>query len=413
MGLPRSVIRLVPALLAALLAACASQTTPPWRAQQDATPGGSEGSTPGSAAAGGTPTVGLLLPLTGSSAKLGADFQDAAQMALFDVGETSVHLVPRDTGDTPQGAVAAATAAMDAGATLLLGPLFGPSTTAVAPVAQARNVSILSFSNDASVAKSGVYILGFRPEEQVARIVDYAGRRGLSRFAALAPDDTYGNLSLSAWRQAIGQLPGATIIGAERYPTQGGDPSAAVKRLVQNAATTPARPPVPAGRPANLPPFDSLLIADSGPSLRALVATLPVYNVAGGNTRLLGTMRWRDDPGLFAEQPVQGAWIASWDPPTVDRFVQRFRATYGRVPAPLAVLAYDGTALACLLAKGDAGFGASDLTDPQGFTGGSGLFRLRPDGLVEHGLAVLEVRNGSANVIDPAPKTFSAGTASR
>ena len=167
------------------------------------------------------------------------------------------------------------------------------------------------------------------------------------------------------------------------------------------------------GRPGNLPPFNSLIIADSGPSLRALVATLPVYNVAGGNTRLLGTMRWRDDPGLFAEQPVQGAWIASWDPQTVDKFVKRFQSTYGRTPAPLAVLAYDGTALACLLAKNDAGFGASDLTDPQGFTGGSGLFRLRSDGLVEHGLAVLEVRNGTANVIDPAPKTFSAGTASR
>jgi ABC-type branched-subunit amino acid transport system substrate-binding protein len=406
------VIRLVPALLAALLAACASQTTPPWRAQQAATPGAPEGAAPGTAA-GGAPAVGLLLPLTGSSAKLGADFQDAAQMALFDVGETSVRLVPRDTGDTPESAVTAATAAMDAGATLLLGPLFGRSTTAVAPVAQARNVSVLSFSNDASVAAPGVYVLGFRPEEQVARIVDYAGRRGLSRFAALAPDDAYGNLALSAWRQAVGRLPGATIIGAERYPTQGGDPSAAVKRLVQNAAASPARPVPPGVRPANLPPFDSLLIADSGSSLRALVATLPLYNVAGGNTRLLGTMRWRDDPGLFAEQPVQGAWIASWEPPTVDKFVQRFQATYGRTPAPLAVLAYDGTALACLLAKSDAGFGTEQLTDPQGFTGGSGLFRLRPDGLVEHGLAVLEVRNGSAGVIDPAPKAFTAGTASR
>ena len=114
---------------------------------------------------------------------------------------------------------------------------------------------MLSFSNDASVAAPGVYILGFRPEEQVARIVDYAGSRGLSRFAALAPDDPYGNLALRRLATCGRQLPGATIIGAERYPTQGGDPSAAVKRLVQNAASARRRArPWPAGGRATCRP---------------------------------------------------------------------------------------------------------------------------------------------------------------
>jgi ABC-type branched-subunit amino acid transport system substrate-binding protein len=290
-------------------------------------------------------------------------------------------------------------------------------------VAASRGVNILSFSNDSGVVAPGVYVLGFRPEEQVARIIDYAGRRGLTRFAALAPEDAYGNVTAGAWRQAVSRLPGARMVGIERYSAREGDPSAAIRRLA-GAPRSPAATPAPAaaaGAPASpvlrpsstLPPFDSLLIADGGARLRSVVSTLPSYNVAGGNTRLLGTLRWQDDPSLFAEQPVQGAWIATWPKAALDKFSQRFEATYKRKPLPLAVLAYDATALASLLARSDNRFAAEQLTDPQGFTGGSGLFRLRPDGLAEHGLDVLEVRNGTTRVIDQAPTTFPAGVASR
>src|SRR5687768_18465393 len=52
--------------------------------------------------------VGLLLPLSGPAAGLARDMQAAAQMALFDVGENDLVLLPRDTAGTPQGARVAA-----------------------------------------------------------------------------------------------------------------------------------------------------------------------------------------------------------------------------------------------------------------------------------------------------------------
>jgi branched-chain amino acid transport system substrate-binding protein len=414
-GLPRrSLTRLLPAVLAlAAIAGCARQQeiTPPWPTQPrlDSVP------PPAPPPPRTPPTVGLLLPLSGQAARLGADLLDAAQLALFDVGDATLQLVPRDTGDTPEGAVAAAHAAVDAGAELLLGPLFRGSTAAVAPVAAARNVSVLSFSNDAGVAGRGVYVLGFRPEEQVARVVEYAGRRGLTRFAALAPDDAYGSVAVAAWRNAIRRVPGGVGVGVERYGARQGDAAAAVQALAGGTAT-PADGGAPAAASGPLP-FDSLLIADGGPRLRAVIETLPAYGVAGagsdGGARLLGTMRWQDDASVLAEPAAQGAWIAAWPPTATARFAARFREAYGRAPDPLAVLAYDGTALASLLGKADARFGAAQLTDPQGFTGGSGLFRLRPDGATEHGLAVLEVRGGTTREIDPAPTSFPAGFAAR
>ena len=55
---------------------------------------------------------------------------------------------------------------------------------------------------------------------------------------------------------------------------------------------------------------------------------------------------------------------------------------------------------------GDRSFASGNLIDAQGFTGATGLFRLRPDGLTEHGLAVLEVSGGTTRTLDPAPVQF-------
>ena len=144
--------------------------------------------------------MGLLLPLSGPGAGLGQDLLDAAQLALFDAGRTDLQLLPRDTGDKPDQAEAAARGALDAGAELLIGPLYGRSAVAVAPAATARGVSVISFSNDATIARPGLYVLGFRPEEQIQRIVRYAGAQGRARMAALAPEDAYGERALAAFR---------------------------------------------------------------------------------------------------------------------------------------------------------------------------------------------------------------------
>ena len=397
--------------LALTAAACVSSepTTPSGEAQ----PGGETPATPS-----GPPRVGLLLPLSGDTAPLGRDFLDAAQMALFDVGATDLELLPRDTGATPETAARAAQGLIDGGAEILLGPLFGTATRAVAPVAEARGVPVLSFSNDASVAGNGVWVLGFRPEEQIGRVVGYAASQGLARQAALAPDDAYGDRAIQAWKEAVGAVPGAIAVVERQYAP---DPSAMATAL-QAVATTgrgAAAAPTPLNRGASgskpavagPPAFDALLLADGGQRLASLMGLLGAYAIDPAQTRLLGTLRWQEDQSLVREPAAQGAWLATWSPVAIDRFVARFRTTYGREPAALAVLAYDATALGALLAKDPERYAAARLTDPQGFAGASGLFRLRPDGLVEHGLAVVQIRNGNLITIDEAPQRFQPSTA--
>jgi len=65
--------------------------------------------------------------------------------------------------------------------------------------------------------------------------------------------------------------------------------------------------------------------------------------------------------------------------------------------------------LIALLSSGEPyhRFTHAALTDPNGFTGIDGIFRLNADGTTDRGLAVLAVEaGGTFRVIDPAPKTF-------
>ena len=81
-------------------------------------------------------------------------------------------------------------------------------------------------------------------------------------------------------------------------------------------------------------------------------------------------------------------------------------------PQRLASLAYDATALAALLTAedGTADYSPAALSTPQGFFGVEGLFRLRPEGPSERGLAIHEVAEGEIRTRRDAPQAFGVGT---
>ena len=58
--------------------------------------------------------------------------------------------------------------------------------------------------------------------------------------------------------------------------------------------------------------------------------------------------------------------------------------------------------------QGEGGLTDATLTNASGFNGADGLFRFRPDGQNERGLAVMQVRANAASVVSPAPRSFAA-----
>jgi ABC-type branched-subunit amino acid transport system substrate-binding protein len=259
-------------------------------------------------------------------------------------------------------------------------------------VARARGVPVIAFSTDSSAAARGVYLLSFLPESDVDRVVDYAVSQGKRSFAALVPDNAYGSVAEAAFRQAAARK-GARIVALERYSA---DP-ASLQEPVRNVAQAASR-------------ADAIFIPDTAESLPAVVQALAANGVNPRRIQLLGTGVW-DEPRVLADASLQGAWYAAPDSAGFRNFSNRYRSRFGQEPVRTATLAYDSVALVAALVKtqGAERFSESVLTNSSGFAGLDGLFRFRPDGTNERGLAVLRA-GPSAQVISPPPKSFGTGT---
>jgi len=392
--------------LGVALAGCAGRSVPAPPPEPQAAPGAPVGlETPNvspSAPVEGAPLaelaqqpgktgIALLLPLSGPNAGLGRALLEAAEMARLDAADERFELMPRDTGGTPDGAAKAAQAALAAGARLILGPLLQQEVEAVRPIARAANVNLVAFSTSMGLAGDGTWLLSFLPKQQVDRVVAFAHEKGASRFAALAPATPYGDLVVQELRAAA-TADGASVARVETYDPTAVDVSPAVRSLAS------------AVRQTGDADFDALMLPDGGEKLKAVAPMLPFYDIDTAKVRLLGTGLW-DDPGLGREPALVGGWFAAPPPEARADFEKHFQALYKRRPPRLATLGYDAAALAAVLARsGD--FSAAAIANPSGFAGVDGIFRFRPDGLVQRGLAVLEVTRNGTNVVSPAPETF-------
>ena len=170
----------------------------------------------------GSVKVALLVPLSGANAELGHAILDAAQLALFEVPDERLILVPRDTAGTAEGAAKAARAVIDDGTKLILGPLLATEVQAVKPLARDAHLNIIAFSTVTELAGGNTFLLGFLPRQEVVREVGHARDRGFARFAALAPNSPYGRLMADALRE-FASASGATVTRVEFYDPRAGD----------------------------------------------------------------------------------------------------------------------------------------------------------------------------------------------
>lgn len=349
-------------------------------------PGGGSGPAP----AGGVP-VGLLVPLTGGGqgGVVGNALKNAAEMALAEFQGANVRLIVKDDRGSADGARQAAQEVLAEGAEIVLGPLFAPSVQAAASVVRPAGRPMIAFSSDASVAAPGVYMMSFPAEGDVSRILTYAAGQGRRSFAALIPDTAYGRVVEAAFQQTAAQR-GLRVVGIERYPLD--------QVRLGEAATKLS---------GVFNQIDALFLPEQPDALPTVGQVLAGVNLNIQRVKLLGTGVW-NDTRVFRVPQLQGGWFAAPDSAGFNAFAARYQQRFGAPPTRLASVSYTAVTLVAALARqqGSARFSEQVLTNPSGFEGVDGLFRFRPDGQIERGLAVLEVRNGTAVTISPAPREF-------
>ena len=330
--------------------------------------------------------IALLVPLSGSNAGVGKSISNATTMALLDTAATNVRVTTYDTG---RGSAAAASKAIADGNRLILGPLTGDEVKAAAPYARKAGVPIISFSNDASVAGNGVYIMGYSPAQAVERVVTFAKSKGISNFAALVPTGVYGERTGNAMLQAV-RKSGGTVVSMQNYDRNAASIKTAIGKLAEGSE------------------YQAVLIADGG---RVAMQAAPMLRQNGGAAaRILGTELWNTESELAGSAALNGAWFASVSDAYYRQLASKYRTRFGTAPYRLSALGYDAVLLTVKIAQQDwkpgRAFPTGALTDKGGFAGIDGAFRFGRDGVAERALEVQQIGSGKFSVIDAAPGGF-------
>ena len=340
--------------------------------------------------------VALLVPGGSGSANdanLASSLENAARMAMSELSGVEIDLRVYNTGGSPTVAANKASEAVRDGAKIILGPVFAQSANAAGLAVASRNVNVLSFSNNPDIAGGNVFVLGNTFQNVANRLVRYAARSGKGRIMILNGNDQAEVKGRNAIQAAIANS-SATLAGTASYDlTQNGIVNAlpAISSKVKSSGAQSV-----------------FITSGTSGALPFLAGLLPENGVSPATTQFIGLQRWDIPSNALALPGVQGGWFALPDPGLSNRFASRYRARYGAAPHPIAGLAYDGIAAIGALAKSGRAnaLTSTALTQSQGFVGVNGIFRLRPNGTNQRGLAIAQIQNNQAVVIDPAPRSF-------
>lgn len=329
--------------------------------------------------------VALLVPLTGPSAAVGNSLANASTMALLDTNATNLRIT---TYDTALGAGSAASQAIADGNKLILGPLLGSDVGAVATVARAAKVPLITYANDPALAARDVFLMGTVPGNSIGRTVSHAAAQGARYFAVLAPQNDFGTRTTAAYAAAVTAV-GGTLVASETYARSNTSVISAARRLKARSG------------------IDVVLIADEA---RFAVLAAPNLKPTGAAVpRILGPDIWSGESSVATAPALRGAWYAAVSDARYRQFADSYQSRFEARPFRIATLGYDSVLLTLRVARDwRAGtvFPVSKLNDSGGFLGLDGPFRFDRGGMLERALEVRELRAGGVTIVSAAPTRF-------
>ena len=267
--------------------------------------------------------IAVLLPFSSTNAEVKKQSDgifNAIQMALFQVGATDVVLLRRDaTSADPQVIAGIAEDAVRDGALAVIGPVFAQQVAPVAAEAAQVRAPVFAFSTDAAAIGQGAYLVSLTPYSEVERIVDWATKDGVTRFAMLGPNNA----------------------NSKNIETACAKPLPVVARLSW-ASNTHRRQSRRRARPALARAIESenrahrnkvaVLIRNRRSTALGRRLLRAVANVTPTEVRFLGTGQW-NDPDVWRETGLYGGAFPAPDPVSSRRFREALSSGLWRSPA--------------------------------------------------------------------------------
>ena len=374
----------------------------------------------------GRKRIGIFVPRTGARAIYGNQVADGIEMALFQINNPMLDIIYFDTSEEKLPA-AIAQSALQAEIDIAIGPLFSDRAKAIGPYFMPHDIPVLSLSNNHEIARNGLWVLGFLPEQQIDGVLAESILKDYDEIAILSDQSAYGAVITKHVIKRLNDFGLSPASVARVDGTVGADDEKLVEQLKAFARYKPLEEDelvddIP-------PPYDSVIIAGGADFVLKVAPLLSYYDLGPDRVNYLGTDLWAN-AGLLGEPSLQGAYIATITPDLRAIFGARYDGLYqlrgtSSEGSFLSQLGFDAFAVAASAVsaetpKTDNGEAilqsavVSNLVKEQGFKGYTGAFRLLANGLNQRDFSLYQVENGqlqSASMMPKAPEGYNSDEA--
>ena len=300
--------------------------------------------------------VGLLAPFSGEYKKLGESLLLSTQLALNEIGNENIIIIPRDSGSNNKESLNSAIKEIRSnGAKIIIGPM---TSSSFKELGKYNDTIFISLSNKEPKISNNVINIGISLESQLAAIERLLIKEKKIKTVILYPKDKYEkfidkkikSLKLKNYevfkynsdpRILTGEIEKLTNYSQRKKNLK------TRKNILQkkdDARSKKELEILESLYTLGSVDFDSVIVIDFGNNLKSVLSSL-VYTDVDDKKVLIATINQWFDESIFRENLVKNLYFPSVDMKQFKKYNKNYFKTFGVKPDEITILAYDALGL--------------------------------------------------------------------
>ncbi len=303
--------------------------------------------------------IGLLAPFSGEYSQLGESMLFSLQLALKEIGDKRVIIVPRDSGVNNKSKLnSSIQEIIEEDVNVVIGPVVQED---IKEVYKYKNITFISPSNINPGIQNNVISIGVSLESQLKTIKNFISKQKKTKTVILYPNNEYSKLIETKLNKLnfkpykiLKYNPDPKILTGEIEKLTSYNQR---KRNLENRKKIlekKGEDDIKAKRELEILDqrytlgnvnFDSIIILDFGNSLKSVIASL-VFTDVDPQKVLFTTVNQWFDKSIFYENSVKTLYYPSINFKNFQKFNDDYFKTFKKNPNEISILIYDALGLA-------------------------------------------------------------------
>jgi len=295
--------------------------------------------------------IGLLVPLSGSNKELGQSIIKAVRLAVKDINNNSIEIIPKDTASKANKTLKSAFELKQLGVKVVIGPVFYESITYLDEI---KDMTFLSLTNKTLDLPKNVISAGINSTSQLNTIKKFIETNNIRRTIFLTPIQDYEFEVKKGIKDSRIKIFKEYDYSTEptkltkqieeitNYQTRKQNLDDEILRLKKSNQSNKEKKIKKLEQRYTLGGlnFDAVIIADFNESLKSVTTSLLYTDVSPKNKYFITLNQWFNK-SLLNEIDIQPLYYPSINKNNFENYKEKFFSEFNEYPSHLSLLSYD------------------------------------------------------------------------